>query len=153
MGDKQIDVGARQTSLFQSGIQSIGHGDHGMAEHLAPGHVDGGQLIVDRFVTGGMLAAAGVEQQLMMATIALDIGAQQTVTAVGAPQNHRTGTITEQYAGIAILPVDHAAEHLCRNHQNMPVTAGAHQAVGQVQGIEKTATGGGNVKGGSVISL
>ena len=52
-------------------------------------------------------------------------------------EHDRAGTVAEQDAGAAILPVEHAAEGLCADHQRLRAHAGAQQRIGGRERVEE----------------
>jgi len=87
---------------------------------------------------------------VFVATIRMQMGGQHAGLGIGA-QYHRACAITEQHAGAAISPVDHAGQCFRANHQRGTHGAGLDKLVGNTQRIDKTRARGVDVECGTAV--
>ena len=121
---------------------------HRVAEHLAPVHaqVAGG--------LGGARTAVDVEQ-VLEAPIRADARGQDAAIVAAADlrlglQHQGAGTVAEQHAGAAILPIENARERLCADHQGALRLAALDEVVGDVRRIDEARADRLHVEGGTL---
>ena len=92
---------------------SIFHGPYRQFEDLIPLHPDEGPTTLQE-LGGGRVTVAGARlvKQLPVAPIAVDMSRQESGLPLMRGENHGTGAVTEEAAGIPVAPVHHAAENL-----------------------------------------
>ncbi|KAG1588643.1 hypothetical protein G6F46_014671 [Rhizopus delemar] len=76
----------------------------------------------------------------------MQVGAEDAGLFVGL-EHDGTGAITEQHAGGAVVPVDHAGQRFGTDHQHVLAVAGTDELVGHAQLEHKARTGRVDVKG------
>jgi hypothetical protein len=65
---------------------------------------------------------------------------------VGFAEHHGSSTVAEEHAGVAVLPVDEAAELFRTDDEGGGAVAGVDEMAGDLQGIQEAGAGGGNVE-------
>src|SRR5690606_7060033 len=83
----------------------------------------------------------GSTQDVALASVGVQLG-RQNAGLVRSTEHHRTGAVTKQHAGPAIIPVKNAGEDFGTDDQGMTGAASAHKGVRRRQGIDEAAAYG-----------
>ena len=140
MEDKAVHIRRREARILQHLADAAGHRLHGEAEHRLPLHVD---------VGGGAGVDAGGVEDLVVAP-----AAQHRVDGgvILPPLHHgRGGSVPKEDAGAPVGVVGDPAEDLGPQDKAHLPRRGGEQALGGVEGVDKSGAGGVQVEADGVL--
>ena len=143
--DRRLFQLVRRQRLFDDGIERL---DRDL-EHFVAGHHDAhaGVLLVE---LEARRHADRIEQQFLVRAVGMQVRGQDARLARRL-QHDRAGTVTEQHAGAAVGPVEHARQRFGADHQRTFRGPRTHELVGGRQRENETRTSGIDVECGAAV--
>ena len=129
-----------------------GHRGDGVLEHLLPVHPEVVQPVGDGAARGRVQAAAAwLGEYRCLPAVGTHAGGQQAVGVFAVLQHSRARTVTEEDAGVAILPVYNGGEFLRADHQHGVVGARHDELLPDLKPVNESGAGRLHVEGSRVV--
>lgn len=148
--DEAGNFGGRHAGVDEDLLGGLDHGGHGVLVGLAAVHADGDGVLGRGGASGRMCAAtAGDVEDVGESAVASHAGGHDAARSLAMAQDGCSGAVTEENAGIAVLPVDDGGKLVGSDDQNGlrrsrgDVVAGSlHSEKESGAGSRKIETGG-----------
>ncbi len=149
MRDDTADLANGQTATIESLRGSGHHGIDGVLKGFLAVHPQEMHAFLEAFQRSwASTPAAGHVEERRLGAVGSETRGQESVSRWAVLDDGGTGTIAEEHACVAILPVDDARHFLGPDNENGVVGMGLDEVRGDVEGIDEAGAGGFDVKGG-----
>src|SRR5450756_313754 len=144
---EQVDVFHGQPGVAEHLLARADHRARGELEDLAARHVHGVLVQAHRLVARRLAAAAGRHVEIRRAAAVVAQVEAEDAAVVGGLHEHGAGAVAEEHAGAAVLPVDHLAEHLGADNEDVLVDVGRNEGRGDGEAVDEAGAAGLHVEG------
>ena len=119
MGNEAGDLGGTHAGIDKDLLGGLDHGGDGVLVGLTAVHPDGDGILCGGRSTGRMgAAAAGDVEDLGQCPVAAHAGSHDSAGSLAVAEDGGAGTVPEENASIAVLPVDDGGKLVCTDDQN-----------------------------------
>ena len=148
MGHDQREVAAGEAVALQQMASYFCHAAHGIFEHLLAFLVHVMHFLVHRLMRGWVERASAGHVEITAARAIYIVMEVEDPLGVRSSRfdQHRAGAIAEQHAGGAVLIVDNRGHDVATDHQRILVRAGADKLRANSERVNKSRTGGREIK-------
>src|SRR5450830_2129599 len=144
---EQVDVCHGQPGVAEHLLARDDHRARGELEDLAARHVHGVLVQAHRLVARRLAAAAGRHVEIRRAAAVVAQVEAEDAAVVGGLHEHGASAVAEEHAGAAVLPVDHLAEHLGADNEDVLVDVGRDEGRGDGEAVDEAGAAGLHVEG------